>query len=117
MEFRLKLYPKDFSAVRKFYADILQFPITTEWNNGENDRGVMFDVSGTTLELLSPKSGYEQIRGASIALEVADLMEMWEKLNDKTNVVFDPRHNYWGDSSFQIQDPEGFKITFFEKDM
>ncbi len=91
-EFRLMLYPKDFDRIHSFYADTLGLSITKEWNRGHDDRGVMFDVSGTTLELLSPEDGYQPFAG------------------------FGLRHNDWGDTSFQIIDPEGLKISLFTKD-
>ena len=42
-EFRLKLYPKDFKAVRGFYEATLGFPVLNEWNRGEADQGVLRD--------------------------------------------------------------------------
>ncbi len=115
-EFRLKLYPKDFYKVREFYKNILGYPVTHEWDHGENERGVMFDTGEATLELLSPKSAHTQIQGVDISLEVGDVMKLWEYIQDKVDIEFEPRHNSWGDTSFGIRDPEGFQITFFTKD-
>ena len=116
-EFRLKLHPKNFHAVKEFYGDVLHFPVTDQWDNGEKDKGVMFSVGSTTLELLTPKNDYPLAGtgGTSIALEVVDVMGLWNELRDKTPVVFEPRDNSWGDTSFCISDPEGFQITFFTK--
>ncbi len=114
-EFRLKLYPKDFYAVRSFYEKDLGLRVTNEWDRGDLDKGVMFQVGATTLELLSPSQGYEPIQGADVSWEVANIQELWEVWKDKNNVVFDLRDNAWGDTSFCISDPEGFKITFFAK--
>ena len=50
-DFRLKLYPTDFALVRSFHEQQLQFSFIKEWNRGDNDKGVMFDVGGTVLEL------------------------------------------------------------------
>lgn len=115
-EFRLKLYPKDFYKVRAFYEKTLGYPVIQEWDHGENEKGVMFDTGGTTLELLSPKSGFQPIQGASISIEVQDVMKLWEYIKDKADIEFEPRHNSWGDTSFRVRDPEGFQITFFTKD-
>ncbi len=116
LEFRLKLYPKDFDLVRSFYAETLEFPITHEWNSSDDNRGVMFDVGGTTLELLSPEDGYQPIVGSGLSLEVADVKELWEKFRSQDFITQELRHNSWGDTSFQIRDPEGFKISLFTKD-
>lgn len=114
-EFRLKLHPKDFIVGKNFYQDILQFPIVHEWDNGEKDRGAMFDVGGTVLELITAKHGYRLPQGTDIALEVPDVHGLWEKLNGKAPVIFPPRDNALGDTSFRIADPDGFEITFFTK--
>jgi len=114
-EFRLKLYPKDFIVVRDFYENNLGFPVVKEWDRGENDRGVMFDVGGTILELLSPKNGYKPVAGADISLHVDDVWKLWEAMKDSEEIIFALRDNQWGDTSFRISDPEGFAITFFTK--
>lgn len=115
-EFRLKLYPKDFAGVRAFYEDKLGFSILNEWDRGPNNKGVMFAVGATTLELLSPPISYEQIQGADVSWEVADVELLWEELRNNTPIAHGLRHNSWGDTSFRIIDPEGFHITFFTKD-
>jgi len=114
-EFRLKLYPKDFSKVRHFYEQDLGLAVANQWDRGENDRGVMFQVGATILELLSPNGEYREIVGADVSWKVADVSELWSQWSGKPNVVFDLRDNDWGDSSFCIADPEGFQITFFSK--
>lgn len=115
-EFRLKLYPKDFYTVRDFYQKVLKWPIIDSWDQGKNEKGAMFATGGATLELLSPKAGFEPIQGATISIEVHDVMKLWDYIKNKAPVVFKPRHNSWGDKSFCVTDPEGFKITFFTKD-
>ncbi len=114
-EFRLKLYPKDFYKVREFYEKKLGFKVVKEWDITDTDKGVMFDVGGTTLELLSPKKGYHAVTGADVSLAISDVWKLWEQMKDSEDVVFALRDNDWGDSSFCITDPEGFKITFFTK--
>lgn len=116
-EFRLKLYPKDFVLIRDFYENRLQFRIVHEWDRGEASKGVMFDVGGTTLELLYPADyGYKKISGADISLEVPSVEELWEQMKDSYDILHPLRHNEWGDTSFRIADPEGFPITFFTPD-
>lgn len=115
-DFRFKIYPKDFGAMRSFYSDTLGYPITKEWDRGESDRGVMFDVGTATLELLTPEEGYKPLQGIGLSLEVKDVVALYEVLKEKTNVLFTPRHNEWGDTSFRITDPEGLELTFFTKD-
>lgn len=114
-EFRLKLYPRDFYKVRYFYENELGFTVTKEWDRGEQEKGVMFQVGNATLELLSPKDGFHEVTGIDVSWEVTNVHELWQNWKDEPNVVFALRDNDWGDTSFCISDPEGFKITFFTK--
>lgn len=114
-EFRLKLYPKDFVTVRRFYQQHLSFEVLHEWDRSENDKGVMFNVGGTTLEILSLEDGYSPIAGVGLSLAVKDVERLWEKLKNDFNVIHELRNNKWGDTSFCISDPEGLQITFFTK--
>jgi uncharacterized glyoxalase superfamily protein PhnB len=114
-EFRLKLYPKDFSAMRKFYAETLGFPVLNEWDRGKTDQGVMFQVGSAVLEILTPESTHQPIVGSGLSLGVPDVRELWTRLKDQAVIIFELRDNSWGDTSFCTADPEGFEITFFTK--
>lgn len=113
-EVRIKLYPENFEATRDFYGTFLGFKVVTEWNNSELDRGVMFDVGGTILELLARKADVK-VKGADMSLEVADVRKLWEELKTYPKIAHAIRENSWGDTSFAILDPEGSKISFFTK--
>ena len=114
-EFRLKLYPKDFYKVRDFYLNELHFPILNEWDRSDSDKGVMFDVNGTILELLSTKGEYVSVSGSDLSLGVPDVHALYEELQDKDFVTRGLVDNAWGDTSFRVADPEGFQISFFTK--
>ncbi len=113
-EFRLKLYPKDFYMVREFYETELGYSVIDEWDRPDS-KGVMFDVGGTILELLTPKTEYKPIVGADVSWKVSDVWQLFEEMKDKPYVIRGLKDNNWGDTSFHIQDPEGFHITFFTK--
>lgn len=113
-EFRLKLYPKDFNVVRKFYEDELGYPIISEWSR-EESKGTMFDIGGTILELLWPSNDITTSYRADVSWRVSNVWELYEVMKNKPYLVRGLQNNAWGDSSFHIQDPEGFKITFFTK--
>jgi catechol 2,3-dioxygenase-like lactoylglutathione lyase family enzyme len=113
-EFRLKLYPKDFYKVREFYETELGYRVVNEWDR-DDSKGVMFDVGGTVLELLTPETEYKAVVGADVSWEVSDVWQLFEEMKDKPYVIRGLKDNDWGDTSLHIQDPEGFKITFFTK--
>ncbi len=114
-EFRLKLYPKDFTLVREFYEKKLGFPVTGEWDRGEDDKGVMFQVGPAVLELLSPEVEHKPLQGSDVSWEVPNVHALWDELKGSDSIVFALRDNAWGDTSFCIADPEGFKISFFAR--
>lgn len=111
-QFRLKLYPKDFYAVKDFYETVLGFPILNSWDE-PNNNGVMFDTGVAIIELLTPKDGYVPIKGSNVSLKVEDVWALWEKLKDHPNITKPLNLRPWGDMSFRIVDPEGFQISFF----
>ena len=115
-EFRLKLYPQDINRSRDFYENFLGLKVVREWDRGSDDQGVMFLVGTTILELLSPESEYRKLQGFGLSLEVQDAINLWGKMKDSSTVIFELRHNAWGDTSFCISDPEGVDITFFTRD-
>lgn len=116
-EFRLKLYSKEFDKSKSFYKDILGYPIVNEWDRGEQDRGVMFDTGSAIIEILSPVNGYKDFQGTDISLEVTDVKALWEYIKSQADIkiAHELRDNDWGDTSFAIKDPNGFKISFFTK--
>lgn len=115
-EFRLKLYPEDFYAQRMFYKDTLGFAITHEWDQ-EDTKGVMFNVGGTTLEFMWPiEEGFKDMAtGSGLSLAVDDVHSLFEELKNTVHLTHEIRDNPWGDTSFGIVDPNGYKISFFTK--
>ncbi|MCA9333277.1 hypothetical protein KDA00_05400 [Candidatus Saccharibacteria bacterium] len=114
-EFRLKLYPEDFYNVKRFYEYELELPIVHQWDRDES-KGVMFDVYGTVLELIWKKEKvYKPIVGSDVSWRVPDVWKLFQLFKNKPYIARNLRDNPWGDTSFHIEDPEGFKITFFSK--
>ena len=113
-EFRLMLYPKDFEASRNFYEKHLQFPVMHSWDEGDDDKGVMFNLGGTTLELMSPEKNKHNVSSPThLSLAVPDVHELWEQMKDGDNIIHPIRNNSWGDTSFAISDPEGHRLIFY----
>jgi catechol 2,3-dioxygenase-like lactoylglutathione lyase family enzyme len=112
-EVRIKLYVADFDARRSFYRDTLKWPITHEWDEPLNHRGVMFQVGGAIFELLEDLSSKAHDGESDLSLEVPDVWALWKSLGDLVDVEFLLRDNDWGDTSFCVIDPGGFRLTFF----
>jgi len=116
LEFRIKLYPADYYATRIFYKDILDFKISHEWDR-EKDKGVMFDVGGTILEFMWPieENLGDMVTGSGLSLKVEDVDALYNQLDGKVTISHFLRNNSWGDRSFGIIDPNGYKISFFSQ--
>lgn len=115
-EFRLKLFPEDYSANYTFFKDVLGFAIKHEWDR-EDSKGVMFDVGGTTLEFMWPvEDGCKDMAtGSGLSLAVDDVWSLFEELQGKVEITHKLRDNSWGDTSFGISAPNGYRISFFTK--
>jgi len=113
-EFRLKLYPQDYYAQYRFYKEILGFTVKHEWDR-DDSKGVMFDVGGTTLEFMWPvEDGLDDMAaGSGLSLAVDDVRELYDELKDQVEIGHELRDNPWGDTSFGIVDPNGYKISFY----
>ena len=107
-EFRLKLFVSDFAKRRRFYEETIRWPILEEW-----DRGVMYDTGAAVVELLEQLNAEVHNTSCDVSLRVFDVESLWNDLKDRTEVVFALRQNPWGDTSFCIADPGGFRLTFF----
>ena len=115
---RVMLFPKDFIAVKRFYSEVIGWPITHQWDMGEADRGVMFDSGCGTFELLSwqhshAQDGYLPVQGCGCSLGVANVWALWDELKDQPAILFGLKSFPWGNDAFGIADPEGFQLIFF----
>ncbi len=73
----------------------------------------MFDTGSGIIELLWSQGEANPSSQGTVSLKVQDVWSLWKSLQDKATVVFPLRHNPWGDDSFCIADPAGFKLVFF----
>ena len=107
-EFRLKLYVSDLAERRRFYEDTIGWPILKDWGSG-----VMYQAGPAIFELLNQLNSEPHNSSCDVSLEVPDVHALWHRLSECTFVVFALRENSWGDTSFCIADPGGFRLTFF----
>ncbi len=113
-EFRLKVFIRDFDATKKFYTEVLLFPLITEWQE-EDYRGLMFDTGTAIIEFLPAKNENISFPNTDVSLHVENVHTLWEYIQGKAVIIFPLRKNDWGDTSFCIADPNGFHLTFFSK--
>lgn len=107
-EFRFILLVRNLESQRRFYEEIFGWPIINDWGGG-----VLYNTGITVFELIQDQSAEKPNNSSRIAISVPDVWALFEKLRDKVTIEFPIRDNSWGDTSFRIQDPEGFAITIF----
>jgi predicted enzyme related to lactoylglutathione lyase len=107
-QFRLKLYVSDLTTRRRFYEEVIGWPMLTEFESG-----VMYDTGAAVFELLRHPEPEPHSSSCDVSLEVDDVHTLWRRLENCAKVVFPLRDNPWGDTSFCIADPGGFRLTFF----
>lgn len=112
MDFRIMLYVQQLKKTGEFYQKLLDFQVIDKW-----DSGIMFNAGNGIIELLSAKKPIK-IQGCAVSIEVKNVKSLWKKMQNKKSIkiIFPLRKNTWGDTSFSVQDPEGFQLVFFTKD-
>lgn len=107
-EFRFIQLVRDLTKLRSFYEEIFDWPIIEDWGGG-----ILYDTGAATLELIHDPEADPPNGSSHISIAVSDVWSLFERLKDKVTIVFPIRDNAWGDTSFQISDPNGFRITIF----
>ena len=103
---------KSFDKCRKFYEGFLGLPIDSEWNRGPGDRGVVYEVGTTHLELL--EGDHDQTDdGVYLYIPVEDVDAVWAWLASAAEVVVPIATHIWGHRNFMIRDPAGVKLKFY----
>ena len=114
-EVRLCVHVAPYVACRKFYEDVLGFRVYKEWDRSSNDRGVVYDIDGTFLELLLSDTAHQTTFDGTFYLyiKVPDVRAHFEALKSKGLALAPPTAYPWGHTSFSVTDPAGMKLTFF----
>ncbi len=113
-ELRHHTYAKDVDALSHFYNKELGLPVLKYWRRGD-DKGTMLSLGGNVLEIFGQDEEKSEYHGkTSISSRVPNVVAYYKKLSRK-NVrgLSKLRENSWGDTSFDVIDPEGNRITFF----
>lgn len=106
----------DYEASSSFYEGLLGFPVAERWDDPDG-RGTLFQATaGAVIELVedSPHHPFEQPRGVTVAIEVADV----DRLHDRVVAAGVERKEPigdrpWGHRNFAIRDPNGLPLVFF----
>ena len=113
-ESRIVFIVKEYQRTRDFYEKTVGLCIVSEWDRTKGDRGVVYQLGSTHLEILegdiSPLT-----QGFYVYLEVEDIDALWERLSGTVEIVDAIGTRPWGHRNFSIKDPNGFTIKFFSR--
>ena len=114
-------HTKNFEAMIAFYRDKLSMSITEEWDEPEN-RGALLSFGGkadnTVIEVI--QLGDEAVPGMKpvnvvLSIEVEDVDTLQNELIEEGIVIARGLEDApWNYRSFGIDDPDGFRIWFYQ---
>jgi len=114
-EVRIHIFTSNFNELVKFYNKILEFPIVKKFNSS-NSTGVLIDIGGNIIEIFSKTKNSSTNGKISLSLRVNDIEKKFEQYSSKNISIGELTKNSWGDTSFDVIDPDGNRITLFSID-
>ena len=111
-ETRIVIYSNRYQASRDFYQNIIKLEILKDWDHGDGQLGVVYQLGNAYLEILQTN---ENIKPSSFYIDsqVKDIDLLWNKLKEKVNVTSTITNQAWGHRNFSIEDPNGYQLKFF----
>lgn len=114
-------HTRNYEAMVRFYRDGLKMNVTESWDHPGN-RGTLLSFGGraanTVIEVI--QLGEEAVPGvkpvnAVLSIEV-DLVDAWyeELVQRGLSIARGLEEASWGHRSFGIDDPDGFRIWYYQ---
>jgi catechol 2,3-dioxygenase-like lactoylglutathione lyase family enzyme len=116
MEMRVVRHTDRFDEACAFYADVLGWPLTRQWD--DHGRGRIFgygDVGRVELLESTPGTPAEPASGVFVSVEVDDVAELRETISASGLATASSLTDHaWGHRSFGLVDPAGLRLVFFQ---
>lgn len=114
-------HTQDYEAMLRFYRDILAMRPVESWDEPGN-RGTLLSpgekVGNAVIEVLElGQEAVPEVRPVNVVLsiEVEDVDGWHEQLNEAgATIARGLEDTPWGHRSFGVDDPDGFRIWFYE---
>jgi len=102
---------------RDFYSAVLGWPIVDEWNRAPLDRGALFGIGDTRVEILASSDAAATKFDPSLHLLVWEeaLESLSRRLQAAGSTVGPIQVHPWGHRSFVTNDPSGLTLKFFSQ--
>ena len=116
MELRVVRLTDRFDDACAFYADVLRWPVTTQWD--DHGRGRIFGYGDVgRVELIETTAGTDAtpVAGVEVSVQVDDVQALFDSLSASGALpIASPEDQPWGHRSFAVDDPAGLRLTFFQ---
>jgi catechol 2,3-dioxygenase-like lactoylglutathione lyase family enzyme len=111
---RVAVVTNDYDTCRLFYETNFGFPINTEWDRSPGDRGVVYEIGTTHLELLEgDKNSIGD--GVYLYIPVEDVDLLYARLSKVMDITTPIATQSWGHRNFGVHDPAGLKLKFYSE--
>lgn len=109
----------------RFYRDVLGFAVTATVPDAAPYVFAIVQSGAVEIFLNAPGPAVEEypafkdkpIGGTlTLFIEVAPIQQAYESLKDRVKVVMPIEHKWYGVTEFAFEDPDGYLITFAERD-
>jgi catechol 2,3-dioxygenase-like lactoylglutathione lyase family enzyme len=101
----------DVAASSQFYREVMGF--TSWFSYGEAACGVMFGEGRVLLHKGEPGPGVKST-GLYIVVD-SGIDEVYAKLKDRVTILTEIGDRHWGDRTFELADPDGYRIEFAQE--
>lgn len=101
-----------------WYCDGLGFVVSERWDEGGKLQGVMLKAGSCSFGLSQDDFAKGRDREKGLGLRIyASTVQSVDVLADRIRayggkIIAEPADMPWGDRSFAVEDPDGFKISF-----
>ena len=115
----LFICPRDFTASRRFYVDVLGWQIISEWTDNLGKKSVTLNGGAVCVVLAeSPEDATIQNpnapHAATLHLDIHDADKRFAQIPAGEHIVQSPHDNDQGARIFVVRDPDGNLIAFDE---
>ena len=109
----------------RFYRDVLGFTVTATVPDAAPYVFAVVQSGAVEIFLNAPEPAIAEypafkdrpIGGTlTLFIEVAPIQRAYESLKDRVNIVMPLEHKWYGVTEFAFEDPDGYLITFAERD-
>jgi predicted enzyme related to lactoylglutathione lyase len=114
-EVRVVYFTSQFDRMSDFYQNILGLSVFKTFDHGEFQRGVVFELNNTLIELLEQESVVANQAESYLYIEKNNVEGFFEQIKNKVNIIKEIETFPWGHTSFVVADLEGNKLKFFSQ--